>query len=77
MMSLPICWQVWISDKVLRFHASQAAQQRLEILLEKNKAAELIPLEEQELEKYMAVEHIVRLDNIIERRELMDSGNYP
>lgn len=58
------------SDKVLRFHASKPAQQRLEILLEKNKADELTPLEAQELEKYMAVEHIVRLAKARARQRL-------
>ncbi len=58
------------TEKVLHFHASPAAQQRLEILLEKNKVNELSPSEEQELEKYMAVEHIVRLAKARARQRL-------
>ncbi len=58
------------SDKLLRFHASKPAQERLEYLLEKNKAGELTSNESQELEKYMAVEHIVRLAKARARQRL-------
>ncbi len=58
------------SDKVLRFHASKAAQDRLEVLLEQNKAGQLSELEVQELEKFMAVEHIVRLAKARARQRL-------
>jgi len=58
------------SDKVLRFHASKPAQERLEELLEKNKEGELNPSEVQELEKYMVVEHIVRLAKARARQRL-------
>jgi len=58
------------SDKLLRFHASKPAQERLEYLLEKNKAGELTSNESQELEKYMAVEHIVRLAKALARQRL-------
>ncbi len=58
------------SDKVLRFHASKLAQEHLEELLEKNKEGELTPSEVQELEKYMAVEHIVRLAKARARQRL-------
>ncbi len=58
------------SDKLLRYHASKLAQQRLEELLEKNKDGALTALEEQELEKYMVVEHIVRLAKARVRQRL-------
>lgn len=58
------------SDKVLKFHASKPAQERLEALLEKNKEGELTTIEAQELEKYMAVEHIVRLAKARARQRL-------
>lgn len=47
--------------KVVQFHASKEAQQRLEELLEKNKEGMLTEDEKIEIERFMAVEHIVRL----------------
>lgn len=49
-------------EKVLAFHASIKAQERLEELLWKNKEPEgLSALEKTELEQFMLVEHIVSL----------------
>lgn len=47
--------------KVIQFHASKKAQKRLEQLLEKNKEGALNEDEKIEIERFMAVEHIVRL----------------
>jgi len=47
--------------KVIQFHASKGAQQRLEELLEKNKEGALTEDEKIEIERFMTVEHIVRL----------------
>lgn len=47
--------------KVIQFHASKEAQHRLEELLEKNKEGMLTEDEKIEIERFMAVEHIVRL----------------
>ncbi|GAB4495679.1 MAG: hypothetical protein OHK0019_25410 [Saprospiraceae bacterium] len=47
--------------KVIQFHASKKAQKRLEELLEKNKEGTLPEDEKAEIERFMTVEHIVRL----------------
>jgi hypothetical protein len=47
--------------KVIQFHASKGAQQRLEELLDKNREGALSPEEKIEIERFMTVEHIVRL----------------
>lgn len=47
--------------KVLAYKASSKAQQRVSILLEKNSSTGLTPDENAEMERYMTVEHIVRL----------------
>jgi hypothetical protein len=47
--------------KVIQFHASKKSQKRLEELLEKNKEGVLNEEEKIEIERFMAVEHIVRL----------------
>lgn len=47
--------------KVLAYKASVKAQERVNILLQKNKEAGLSVEENAEMERYMAVEHIVRL----------------
>lgn len=47
--------------KVLSFHAPQDIQARLEELLDKKKAEGLSEEEEEELEHYFILEHIVRL----------------
>lgn len=49
-------------EKVISFRTSEKAQERLEVLLEKNRAKEgLDELEKAELEQFMLVEHIVSL----------------
>ena len=48
-------------EKVIQFHASKGAQQRIEELLEKNKEGTLADDEKIEIERFMTVEHIVRL----------------
>lgn len=48
-------------DKVLAFHTSAKAQQRLEELLWKNKESGLNEAEKHEVEQFMLVEHIVSL----------------
>lgn len=49
-------------EKVIAFRTSEKAQERLEVLLEKNRAKEgLDELEKAELEQFMLVEHIVSL----------------
>lgn len=58
------------SDKVLKFHASKAAQLRMEELLQRNKEGKLSAAEEQELERYITVEHIVRLAKARARQRL-------
>lgn len=47
--------------KVIQFHASKGAQKRLEELLEKNKEGTITDDEKVEIERFMTVEHIVRL----------------
>lgn len=49
-------------EKVISFRTSEKAQERLEVLLEKNRAEEgLDEVEKAELEQFMLVEHIVSL----------------
>ena len=47
--------------KVIQFHASKGAQQRLEELLEKIKEGAFTEDEKVEKKRFMTVEHIVRL----------------
>lgn len=47
--------------RVLAYKASLKAQDRVRQLVEKNKTAELTSEENAEMERYMVVEHIVRL----------------
>jgi hypothetical protein len=47
--------------KVLAYKASAKAQERVAILLDKNSSVGLTPDENAEMERYMTVEHIVRL----------------
>jgi hypothetical protein len=47
--------------KLLDYKASPKAQERLNFLLEKNKAAGLTAEEEDEMGYYMMIEHLVRL----------------
>ncbi len=55
-------------ERVLQFKASAKAQRRMEELLWKNKENTLSTPEKQELERYMVVEHIVRLAKARARR---------
>jgi hypothetical protein len=47
--------------RVLAYKASSQAQARVNVLLEKNKISGLTTDENAEMERYMTVEHIVRL----------------
>jgi hypothetical protein len=47
--------------KVIAYKASSKAQERVNFLLEKNKSLGLTNEENAEMERYMTVEHIVRL----------------
>ncbi len=47
--------------RVLAYKASPKAQGRVHLLLQKNAASGLTPEENAEMERYMTVEHIVRL----------------
>lgn len=47
--------------RVLAYKASPKAQSRVNVLLEKNKSSGLTADENAEMERYMTVEHIVRL----------------
>lgn len=49
------------AGKVMNYKASEEAQSRLELLLEKNRENNLSPDEKAELEHYFTVERIVRL----------------
>jgi len=52
-------------EKVLSFRTSEKAQERLEVLLKKNKELEgLNEAEKSELEQFMLVEHIVSLAKV-------------
>ncbi|MBL7790927.1 MAG: DUF896 domain-containing protein [Saprospiraceae bacterium] len=55
--------------KVLAYKASPKSQMRVNELLEKNKTTGLTEEEEKEMERYMTVEHIVRLANALQRLE--------
>jgi hypothetical protein len=57
-------------DKVLKFHASAGAQKRLEDLLEKNREGTLTTDEKAEIDRFMTVEHIVRLAKARARRRI-------
>jgi hypothetical protein len=50
--------------KVLDFTPSKEAQERLDFLLEKNQSSALTLDEEQEFERYMILEHIIRVAKI-------------
>jgi len=56
--------------KVLAFHTSAAAQKRLEQLLTINKEGSLTQDETLELERFMTVEHIVRVAKARARQQL-------
>jgi hypothetical protein len=56
--------------KVLAYKASSKAQERVNILLEKNKIAGLTNDENAEMERFMTVEHIVRLAKAKAMQEL-------
>lgn len=49
------------AEKVLAFHAPQSLQERVEDLLEKKQENTLSDREQEELEHYYILEHIVRL----------------
>jgi hypothetical protein len=56
--------------KVLAYKASPKAQERVNTLLEKNKNAGLTNDENAEMERFMTVEHIVRLAKAKAMQEL-------
>lgn len=47
--------------KVLSYKVSPKAQERVSFLIEKNKNSGLSSLEDEEMERYMIVEHIIQL----------------
>ena len=59
--------------KVLAFRTSNLAQKRLEQLLAKNKESQLTEDETLELERFMTVEHIVRVAKARARQRLAES----
>jgi isocitrate dehydrogenase kinase/phosphatase len=60
------------AQRVLNFHASSKAQQRMEELQWKNKESKLTPEEKIEIERYLVVEHIVRLAKIRAQKRLQE-----
>jgi hypothetical protein len=48
-------------QNVIAFHPSQAAQERVEDLLQREKEGELSPAEKSELDHYLQLEHLMRL----------------
>jgi len=57
-------------EKVLAYHASTGAQQRMDELQWKHKESSLSDLEKEEMERYLVVERIVRLAKIHARQRL-------
>jgi hypothetical protein len=47
--------------KVLAFHAPEKIQERVEFLLDKKRESKLTKTEQEELDHYLILEHIVRL----------------
>lgn len=58
-------------EKVLAFYASPQAQNRMEELQWKNKESALSEAEKTEMERYLVVEHIVRLAKIRAKQRLL------
>lgn len=48
-------------QSVINFRLSEAAQERLEDLVDKHKTGELTPDEKRELDHFLTLEHIMRL----------------
>src|SRR3954463_7439418 len=48
-------------EEVLALRPSAALQQRIELLLEKNRSSRLTPEEQREWQQYQYIEHLVRL----------------
>jgi hypothetical protein len=59
------------AEKVLSFRASSKFQQRMDELQWKNKESQLTSDEKMEIEKYLVVEHIVRLAKIRAQKRLL------
>jgi hypothetical protein len=59
------------AQRVLSFHASTKAQQRMDELQWKNKESKLTPEEKSEMERYLVVEHIVRLAKIRAQKRIL------
>ena len=49
------------SEKLGRFRPSKAAEGRVAMLMEKQKEGKLRPVEREELEQFLRLEHIMRL----------------
>jgi hypothetical protein len=69
-------------EQILAIHPSPELQARMSQLLAQNKAGQLSPPEETELDRYLTLEHLVRLAKAQamvneERRILMANGQYP
>ena len=61
-------------DQVLALHPSAQLQARVTDLLDLSKRGELAPVDEAELERYLAVEHLVRLAKAHARKRLAARG---
>lgn len=48
-------------EKIISFKPSRESQERVKILLEKNRAGNLTPEEEAELDEFGLIEHLMRL----------------
>jgi hypothetical protein len=57
-------------DRIAAYHPSEAAQERVMELLQRNKTGELLPQEEAELDDYLQLEHLMRLIKARARRHL-------
>jgi hypothetical protein len=62
------------ANKMLSFHAPSDLQERIDTLLEKKKISTLSSDEEQELEHYFILEHIVRLAKAKARLKLKQAA---
>ena len=63
--------------KVLQYKASPKAQERVSVLLQKNQKEGLSTEENAEMERYMTLEHIIRLAKSKALQKMTLSGFYP
>lgn len=64
-------------QEVLALRPAPPLQERVEALLEKNRAAGLSPTEQREWDRYEFVEHLVRLAKVNAARKLKEVGTFP